>query len=104
MVANIEGLLYFSGQHPDLPYWDLEQDSVWEIVEYWLDQAAAAEAAGDGTRAATAKARAEGDAFVALMMLCPKQLSWVGNPTQMAADEQQEYSQVGHMPAKSQST
>ena len=84
-VAEIESQLIFSGQHPDLPWWDFEQDSIWELVEYWLDRAE--------TGAAGALERAVGDAYVALMMLCPKQLSWVNNPTQMATDEQQEYSQ-----------
>jgi len=85
VAASAEGLLFFSGQHPDLPFWDFEQDSVWEMAEYWLDRA---DAGGAG-----ALDRAVGDAYVALMMLCPKQLSWVANPTQMAADEQQMYSQ-----------
>lgn len=90
VVANAEGLLFFSGQHPDLEWGDFEQDSVWELVEYWLDVAAAA---GPGARGAQALARAVGDAYVALLMLCPVQLSWVDNPTQLAADEQQLYSQ-----------
>jgi len=88
LVGATEKDLFFSGQHPDLPWYDLEQDSVWEMVEYWLDVAA-----GGGPGAGAARERAGGDAYVALLMLCPKQLSWVDNPTQMAADEQQMYSQ-----------
>jgi hypothetical protein len=88
LVGATEKDLFFSGQHPDLPWYDLEQDSVWEMVEYWLDVAA-----GGGPGAGAALERAVGDAYVALLMLCPKQLSWVDNPTQMAADEQQMYSQ-----------
>ena len=82
-VNNVEGLLYFFGQHPDVP--DLEQDSVWELVEYWLDRHEAG--------AHKALERAVGDAYVALLMLCAKQLSWVKNPTQLAADEQPLYQQ-----------
>ena len=93
MVANIEGLLFFSAQHPDLGWDDFEQDSVWELIEYWLDQADAAASRGDAPRAGVALDRALGDAYVALLMLCPKQLSWVTNPTQMAADEQEMYHQ-----------
>lgn len=82
-IEQVEGLLYWFGQHPDLP--DLEQDSVWELIEYWLDR----HDAGDPK----ALDRAVGDGYVALMMLCPKQLSWVQHPTQGAADEQPEYNQ-----------
>lgn len=31
-VTHIEAELWWWGQHPDIP--DLEQDSVWELVEY----------------------------------------------------------------------
>ena len=90
-VSNIERLLFFTGQHPDLIYNDYDQDSIWEVVEMWLDVAdnpsTSPEAASD------ALYRAVGNVLVAFLMLCPKQLSWVDNPTQMAADEQQFYSQ-----------
>ena len=76
----------FFNRHPDLHYWDFEADSVYEIIEYWLDKY-------DSTRDAAALERAVGDAYFGLMMLCPKQLSWVSNPTQMATDEQEMYSQ-----------
>jgi hypothetical protein len=90
-VANIEGLLFYSAQHPDLPWNDLEQDSVWEVIEMWLDVADDAGAAP--ALRAEALERAVGNSMVAFLMLRPKQLSWVTNPTQMAADEQQMYSQ-----------
>jgi len=93
LVSAIEKDLFFSGQHPDLIWNDLEQDSVWELVEYWLDVAAKGGEGGTADSSAAALQRAVGDAYVALMMLCPKQLSWVDNPTQMAADEQQFYHQ-----------
>lgn len=86
LVEHIEGVLYFAGQHPDEPYYTYEQDSVWEMVEYWLD-------VYNETGASDALERAVGDTYVALMMLCPKDLPWVGNPTQMAADEQTAYAQ-----------
>lgn len=47
----------------------------------------------DSTGDPSALEHALGDAYVGLMMLCPKQLSWVDNPMQMATDEQQMYSQ-----------
>jgi len=91
VAAQAEGLLFFSGQHPDLDWWDLEQDSVWEVAEAWLD---VSEDRGQPSAArAAALQRAVGDVYVALLMLCPGQLSWVDNPTQMAADEQEMYSQ-----------
>ena len=90
-VANVEGALFYTAQHPDLPWDDQEQDSVWEAVEMWLD------VADDGTSSpplrAEALSRAVGNAMLAFLMLCPKQLSWVTHPTQMAADEQAMYSQ-----------
>jgi hypothetical protein len=90
-INNIEAALYYTGQHPDLVFYDQEQDSVWEVVEMWLD--VADDPASSPAEAATALARAVANAKVAFLMLCPKQLSWVTNPTQMAADEQQFYSQ-----------
>lgn len=90
---SIEKSLYYSGQHPDLPYWDYEQDSVWEIIEYWLDQGTIYNSDNNVTRYVQAMDHALGNFYFALTMLCPKQLSWVDNPTQLAADEQEEYSQ-----------
>ena len=90
-VNNIERLLYYSGQHPDLIYYDFDQDSIWEVVEMWLD--VADDPSSSPQLASKALSRAVGNALVAFLMLCPKQLSWVENPTQMAADEQEFYSQ-----------
>ena len=90
-VANIEASLFYTAQHPDLPWDDQEQDSVWEVVEMWLD--VADDPASPPPLAAQARARAAANAMLAFLMLCPKQLSWVQNPTQMAADEQQDYAQ-----------
>lgn len=74
LQSDIERYLYFSGQHPDID--DHEQDSIWELVEYWLDR----NDANGGESGALE--RAAGNALVALTMLCPRQLSWVTNPTQ----------------------
>ena len=90
-VANVEGALFYTAQHPDLPWDDQEQDSVWEVVEMWLD--VADDNATSPALRADALDRAVGNAMLAFLMLCPKQLSWVQNPTQMAADEQAMYSQ-----------
>lgn len=56
-----------------------------DLGRYWLDRH------DEGVPGALD--RAVGDAYVALLMLCPKQLSWVKNPTQMAADEQPKFNQ-----------
>ena len=90
-VANSEANLVYTAQHPDLPWDDQEQDSVWEVVEMWLD--VADDPASPPPLAAQARARAAANAMLAFLMLCPKQLSRVQNPTQMAADEQQDYAQ-----------
>ena len=36
------------------------------------------------------------DANLGFLMLCPKQLSWVTNPTQLAFTEQTNYLQYSH--------
>ena len=35
---NVEGRFWYTGAHPDLPPGDFEQDSIYAIVEYWLDK------------------------------------------------------------------
>ena len=72
--------LWFTGQHPDLHGGDFEPNSVWGAVDYWLGK-------GDDLD------RAVADANLGFLMLCPKQLSWVSNPTQLAFTEQQNYLQ-----------
>jgi hypothetical protein len=77
-LRRAEKGLLFSGQHPD---WnDFEPNSVWGAVEYWL---------GSGNDLD----RAVADANLGFLMLCPKQLSWVTNPTQLAFTEQTKYLQ-----------
>jgi hypothetical protein len=90
-VDNIERTLFYTAQHPDLPWDDQEQDSVWEVAEMWLD--VSDDSASSPAQKAEALSRAVGNVMLAFLMLCPKQLTWVTHPTQMAADEQQMYSQ-----------
>jgi len=83
---KVEGRLWFTGQHPDLPPNDLEADSIWGVIEYWLDK-------HERTRDKECLDRATADALLALLSWCPKQLSWVKNPSQCAHNEQQNYLQ-----------
>lgn len=79
MRQRVEPGLWFTGQHPDLHGGDFEPNSVWGAVEYWLGK-------GEVSRALA-------DANLGFLMLCPKQLSWVHHPTQLAFTEQQNYVQ-----------
>jgi hypothetical protein len=86
---KVEGQYWYTGQHPDLWPADYEADSVWCAVEYWLDKY-------DRTENNQDLARAEADAYFAFLMLCPKQLSWVRNPTQTCHTEQEHYLQYSN--------
>jgi hypothetical protein len=86
---KVEGQYWFTGHHPDLWPADYEADSVWCAAEYWLDKY---EHTGDKRDLA----HAEADAYFAFLMLCPKQLSWVKNPTQTCHTEQQHYLQYSN--------
>jgi hypothetical protein len=79
LTRNVEDKLWFTGQHPDLHGGDFEPNSVWGAVEFRLSR-------GELERALA-------DANLAFLMLCPKQLSWVQHPTQLAFAEQQNYVQ-----------
>jgi hypothetical protein len=83
---KVENRFWFTGMHPDLPPEDYEQDSFWAIVEYWLDK-------HERTGEQDALEHAVSNAYLALLSWCPKQLSWVKNPTQCASSEQQHYNQ-----------
>jgi len=83
---QIEGRFWYTGQHPDLPPGDFEQDSLYNVVEYWLDK-------HDRTGEKDSLDRAVANAYYALLYWCPKQLSWVKNPTQGAHSEQQHFNQ-----------
>jgi len=86
---KVEGHYWFTGHHPDLWPADYEADSVWCAVEYWLNKY---DTAGDKQDLA----RAEADAYFAFLMMCPKRLSWVRNPTQTCHTEQQHYLQYSN--------
>jgi len=83
---NIEGQFWYTGAHPDLPPEDFEQDSIYDVVEYWLDK-------HDRTGDKESLDRAVANAYYALLYWCPKQLSWVKGPTQCAHSEQQHFNQ-----------
>ena len=87
--THVEGRYWFTGAHPDLWPKDFEADSVWHAVEYWLHKY-------DRTRDKECLVRAEADAWFAFLMWCPKQLSWVTNPTQTSHAEQERYLQYSN--------
>ena len=74
---NVEGRFWYTGMHPDLPPGDFEQDSVYAVVEYWLNKY-------DRTGDKECLDRAAANAYYGLLYWCPKQLSWVKSPTQCA--------------------
>jgi hypothetical protein len=83
---KVENRFWYTGMHPDLPPEDFEQDSVFAVVEYWLDKY-------DRTGEKDALDHAVANAYYCLLYWCPKQLSWVTKPTQCAHSEQQHYNQ-----------
>lgn len=83
---NVEGQFWYTGAHPDLPPGDFEQDSIYDVVEYWLDK-------HDRTGDKDSLNRAVANAYYGLLYWCPKQLSWVKGPTQCAHSEQQHFNQ-----------
>jgi len=87
--TQVEDRFWYTGQHPDLFPEDFESDSVWGIVEYWLGKY-------DRTGDRECLAHARANACFALLMLCPKQLSWVKRPTQTCHAEQLHYLQYSN--------
>jgi len=83
---GVEGRFWYTGMHPDLPPEDYEQDSLFAVVEYWLDQ-------HDASGKAETLEHALANAYLALLYWCPKQLSWVTSLTQCAHSEQQNFNQ-----------
>lgn len=75
---------YFTGHHPDLPPGDFTEASLWGVTEFWLNRYA--ETGDEGYLK-----HAEANIALDLIWSCPKQLSWVKNPTQFCASEQQHY-------------
>jgi hypothetical protein len=83
---NVEGRFWYTGSHPDLPPGDFEQDSIYDVVEYWLGK-------HDRTGDQDSLDHAVANAYYGLLYWCPKQLPWVKNPTQGAHSEQQHFNQ-----------
>jgi len=83
---KVEDRFWYTGMHPDLWPNDFEQDSVYAVVEYWLNK-------HDRTGDKESLDHAVANAYYALLYWCPKQLSWVKNPTQGAHSEQEKYNQ-----------
>jgi len=83
---NVENRFWYTGAHPDLPPGDFEQDSIYQVVEYWLDK-------HDRTGDRDSLDHAVANAYYGLLYWCPKQLSWVKSPTQGAHSEQQHFNQ-----------
>jgi hypothetical protein len=83
-VNRLQRDFWFTGHHPDLPPQDFEEASIWGVCEYWLDRYA------DSGEPEYLK-HAEANFHLAMTWWCPKQLSWVKNPTQFCAAEQQHY-------------
>jgi hypothetical protein len=86
LVNCIEGHLWFTGHHPDLPPEEIEEASIYGAIEYWLD-------VYDNDGRAEALDHALADTLLSLLWWCPKQLNWVNNPTQCAAAEQKHFLQ-----------
>jgi hypothetical protein len=84
--SQVEGRFWYTGMHPDLPPEDFEQDSLYAVIEYWLNK-------HDRTGQQECLDRAVANAYYALLYWCPKQLSWVKSPTQCAHSEQQHFNQ-----------
>jgi len=78
--------LHFHGAHPDLQPEELEEASLYNVAQYYLERF-------EETRDAEYLRIAESLACLGLLWQCPKQLSWVDNPTQGAAAEQTHYLQ-----------
>jgi len=84
--SNIEENLCFIGHHPDLPPCELEEASIYGIIEYWLNKYKV-------TNKKEYLERAVADALISFLWWCPKQLSWVNNPTQCSSAEQEHFLQ-----------
>ncbi|GHT40387.1 hypothetical protein FACS189443_0660 [Planctomycetales bacterium] len=84
MRDNVQNKFWYTGSHPDLPPEDFEADGVFNVIGYWLDKY-------DRTKEQDALDNAVANAYYALLHWCPKQLSWVKSPTQLAHSEQVSY-------------
>jgi hypothetical protein len=85
-LANFQYKYLFNSHHPDLPPHTLEEGGIWGICEYWLYRY-------EETKNKEYLKHAEANAYLSLTWKCPKQLSWVDNPTQLGSAEQQYFLQ-----------
>jgi hypothetical protein len=85
-LSSFQNKFLFNSHHPDLPPYTLEEASIWGICEYWLYRY-------EDTNDKTYLKHAEANAHLSLTWKCPKQLSWVDNPTQLGSAEQQYFLQ-----------
>jgi hypothetical protein len=85
-VTHNDQRFHFMGGHPDLPPEEIEESALWNVAYYNLERYKQS----GKTRYLE---RALGEVALAFTWNCPKQLSWVKNPTQMASAEQQHYLQ-----------
>lgn len=83
-LDNVQNNYYFTGHHPDLPPYELTEASLWGVCEYWLDRY-------QDTGIQEYLKHAVANIYLAMTWWVPKQLSWVDNPTQGGAAEQQHY-------------
>jgi hypothetical protein len=77
---------HFFGAHFDLPPHELEESSLWNVTFYNLTRY-------EQTGERKYLDRAIAEAALGFTWNCPKQLSWVQNPTQFASAEQQDFVQ-----------
>ncbi len=85
-LVSFQNKLLFNSHHPDLPPHTLEEAAIWGICEYWLYRY-------EETKNKIYLKHAEANAHLSLSWKCPKQLSWVDNPTQLGSAEQQYFLQ-----------
>jgi hypothetical protein len=85
-LRTAQSHFYYTGHHPDLPPFELEEASIWGVAEHWLNRY---EETGDAAYLRHAVA----NAYLSLTWWCPRQLSWVDNPTFAASAEQQHFLQ-----------
>jgi len=85
-LTSFQNKLLFNGHHPDLPPHTLEEAGIWGICEYWLYRY-------EETNDKIYLQHALANAHLSLTWKCPKQLSWVENPTQLGSAEQQYFLQ-----------
>lgn len=85
-LRNVQGQYSFTGNHPDLPPFELEEASIWGVAEHWLNRY-------EETGEEPFLKHAVANASLSLTWWCPRQLSWVDNPTFAASAEQQHFLQ-----------